>query len=1080
MTTTPNNGAAYANAPTPRFINTYPRQVELTPRALTHAQQQHMNMKQMPVVVSPGELVHEWRDDDEYSPAFLFEEGDVENVDRYDDIDDNLEGGGNVGGETTILPTEAELVLLCLDHLRDLRRLYDDDSSSSILRQSEGLDPDCIALAAWALARAFVGPSVSRLGRGNDPTCRREESADSGDGINCGRNANDDSATIPRLRIDVSSTSQLYSLALSERIILPTMEEITQEILRHPKEMANIKDDNESRQHMPQSRLDIQEHDDGDDDDDDDENDEPRYKHDDDHPSNMHRFYLLNGLASSTTCDAIENGGVALTGPTSPRGGRGPLVDVADFAAPKGQPLTFFEIASAGLFSLRGRTRLDATRTMINSELFFQFVKAAAGGGFFLEKNQRSNKSSDQSIVPLATRNGNEYQRQLYEEKYRKVVGKFQTKLAIKDLLSQMMNQKQSYNSQPPQISNSHSNSQRQRLSSAYKIMSGNASVSSQDSRAIESFSMKSLNDVVERRHRRIENIKIWFARTLKQTQSSDINGSNEVNINGNGFVDRTKKNLFLLDYVEENEEIELGAMGPTFFPPTPKFLTSKVRETEQKQTEQKQKVTAQPKQETPINPHPLPIFPRTSPRLPTATIDEVTSIEEAPPTPMSDPAVVMLPHYQEAERLNELGNSLMKQRNFQSALDNYSLAIDIAPAGPNSHIYYSNRSAAFLSLNMNEHSILDCERSIALIQPGDDGEGEKYYAKALSLLGLAYFACERYREAVGAYEKSLEANPNHELTRQHLANAMAMINSSVIGCMREGEEEYEIRVLTTNEEVLDDVVEEAEVKENGNEEVSYTLAEKNHFEPSKNGPAPDPPVGDGTAEDDSRDDNISIEKTNPPLWVDTIPLDDEKEREAELAAIAGQNVQADKHKNNGNDLMSNKKYAAALMEYDLAIEISPQGPNSYVYYSNRAAAYCYLTNYADATNDCKRSIELNPTYEKAYARLGLSLFFQAQYKEAIAAYEMSIGLNPNNKASLSYLSKAKTRLAGQEEKRTLEEKDNNLIDERRKRMQLINNQQRNSSQRYHPSPIAEEMSGDISGDECDDSQISTGLKQHL
>jgi tetratricopeptide (TPR) repeat protein len=888
---------------------------------------------------------------------------------------------------------------------------------------------------------------------------------DSEEGINYDGKASNDSATMPRLRIDVSSTSQLYSLALSERIILPTMEEITQEILRHPKEKTKIKEEEDK---MPQSRLESREHDDGDDDDDD-ENDEPRYKHDDEHPSNMHRFYLLNGLASSTTCDAIENGGVALTGPTSPRGGKGPLVDVADFAAPKGQPLTFFEIASSGLVSLRARTRLDATRTMINSELFYQFVKAAAGGGFFLEKNQRSSKSGDQSLVPLATRNGNEYQRQIYEEKYRKVVGKFQTKIAIKELLSQMMNQKQSYNPQPPQISNSHSNSQRQRLSSAYKIMSGTASVSSQDSRAIDTFSMKSLNDVVERRHRRIENNKIRFARTLKQTQSSNISGPNGVKFNRNSLADQTKKNLFLSYEVEEEVVVEQGAKGQTFFPPTPKFLTSKARET---------RGTAQPKQETPMSPIPLQIFPRTSPRSPTATIDEVTSNEETPPTPMADPAVVNLPHYQEAERLNELGNSLMKQRNFQSALDNYSLAIDLAPAGPNSHIYYSNRSAACLSLNMNEHSILDCERSIALIKPGEDGEGEEYYAKALSRLGLAYFACKRYREAVSAYEKSLEANPNNELTRQHLANAMAMMNSSVVGCIREeGEEEFETRASTTYEEVLDDIVEEAEVKENGNEEVSYTRSETNHLEPGKNGAAPDPPGGDGTAEDDSRDDNTSIEKTNSSLWVDTIPLDDEKEREAELAAIAEQNVQADKHKNKGNDLMSNKKYAAALMEYDLAIEISPRGPNSYVYYSNRAAAYCYLTNYADATNDCKRSIELNPMYEKAYARLGLSLFFQAQYKEAIVAYERSIELNPNNKASLSYLSKAKTRLEEQEEKRTLEEKENKNNDERRKRMQLINNQQRNSSQRYNPSPIVEEMSGDISGDECDgDSQTSTGL----
>jgi hypothetical protein len=66
----------------------------------------------------------------------------------------------------------------------------------------------------------------------------------------------------------------------------------------------------------------------------------------------------------------------------------------------------------------------------------------------------------------------------------------------------------------------------------------------------------------------------------------------------------------------------------------------------------------------------------------------------------------------------------LMHQKQFQNALDTYTRAVNIAPAGPRSHVYYSNRSAAYLSLNMNEHSILDCERSIALIKPTEGGGG--------------------------------------------------------------------------------------------------------------------------------------------------------------------------------------------------------------------------------------------------------------------------------------------------------------------------------------------------------------------
>jgi tetratricopeptide (TPR) repeat protein len=87
---------------------------------------------------------------------------------------------------------------------------------------------------------------------------------------------------------------------------------------------------------------------------------------------------------------------------------------------------------------------------------------------------------------------------------------------------------------------------------------------------------------------------------------------------------------------------------------------------------------------------------------------------------------------------------------------------------------------------------------------------------------------------------------------------------------------------------------------------------------------------------------------------------------------------------------MSNKQYEEALHQYDLAIKTSPSGPNSYVYHGNCAAAHCYLANYVNATNDCRRIIDLNPMYEKSYPRLGLSLFFQGKYEGAISAYETS------------------------------------------------------------------------------------------
>ena len=92
-------------------------------------------------------------------------------------------------------------------------------------------------------------------------------------------------------------------------------------------------------------------------------------------------------------------------------------------------------------------------------------------------------------------------------------------------------------------------------------------------------------------------------------------------------------------------------------------------------------------------------------------------------------------------------------------------------------------------------------------------------------------------------------------------------------------------------------------------------------------------------------------------------------------------------------------------------------GPSSHVFLSNRSAALLSLKRYSAAATDAKRAIALAPTFGKAHARLGQSLYFLKDYEGAVAAYEDAIHYEPDNAVTKTYLEKAKSKLQRQKEK---------------------------------------------------------------
>ena len=862
----------------------------------------------------------------DYSPNFLFEPSE------------NIHHSLNSNSSTTTttddhLPTEAQLTLLCLDYLRSLRRSY---QYKSDMKLGEGLDADYIALACWALNRAFV-PSTGNGGSGGGDS-EGGVNKEGGNGVDNnnmvggggssklqfnlpkvstttidakknkeqiihmigggGITGNDDDCvgndSFYRLvkgndeggdggnNVDgtINITPPREMFALTNNIRLPSMQDITNEVLlsygstNKKNKKSNVGDDDEEEEF-------------------------PIYEQNDMHLSNSHRFYLFNGMASGD-----DSMGLAKIG-----GGGGGFGSSSNGSAIDGGPLTLCDLTTVALSTLNAKSRIEAERMVVSDPLFETFIKAAGSKGFFHEKKQVV-RDDDGGL--LGPEEEERRQKMLYEAKYRKVVAKFRSKLAVREEQS-MVNG----------VGGGGSGSGVWSPRSAQRALAN----------------VHSVSDRLEmRRDRIIEQVKCH--RVVEEDdapyQPQYLGGSY-----GGGAVAASVRNHYATSVTTAMERmipdrVESSKQNDSMMMEEEKVLFGE-------RAAQKGKFTslmydAMEQLATPRTPRQPPVdSPQSPPR--SKSLPESVLLPN-PPSP--DKAARMepkspaanLPFYHEAERLNTQGNELMQKKQFKEALDLYTAALKISPAGPNSHVYYSNRSAAHLSLGDIEFCIQDSELALT-IRPD--------YAKAHSRLGLAHYASGRYEEAVFRYEKALSLQPGNEWAKTQYEKARKM---------------------------LDEIQVEEEKK--------------------KKASSP----GDGE-KDDWPTIALSLSQTYSP-------------RDAVR--------QADEFKDNANAFMKNKKYEEALHQYNMAIDTSPDGPNSHIYFSNRAAAYCYLGQYADAAEDCLKSIELNDSYEKAYARYGLSLFFLGDYQGSINAYRKSLDLAPDNKASLSYLAKAKARLAEQQE----------------------------------------------------------------
>ncbi|KAH8481910.1 hypothetical protein H0E87_029397 [Populus deltoides] len=111
---------------------------------------------------------------------------------------------------------------------------------------------------------------------------------------------------------------------------------------------------------------------------------------------------------------------------------------------------------------------------------------------------------------------------------------------------------------------------------------------------------------------------------------------------------------------------------------------------------------------------------------------------------------------------------------------------------------------------------------------------------------------------------------------------------------------------------------------------------------------------------------------------------------------------EANEAKLEGNRLFGNGQYDEALLQYDVALQVSPPDvPSSIelrsICHSNRGVCFLKLGKFEDTIKECSKAIELNPSYMKALVRRGEAHEKLEHFEEAIADMKKILELDPSN-----------------------------------------------------------------------------------
>mmetsp|Transcript_2543 Transcript_2543/g.4011 ORF Transcript_2543/g.4011 Transcript_2543/m.4011 type:complete len:583 (+) Transcript_2543:130-1878(+) len=336
------------------------------------------------------------------------------------------------------------------------------------------------------------------------------------------------------------------------------------------------------------------------------------------------------------------------------------------------------------------------------------------------------------------------------------------------------------------------------------------------------------------------------------------------------------------------------------------------------------------------------------------------------------------------AEEFKAKGNAALQSGKTSEAIEHYTSAINLD--GSN-HVYYSNRSAAYLKKGDAVNALEDAEACIGL---------NPSFTKGYSRKGAALHALKRYNDSIAAYESGLEKFPGDQALKNGLESvkkekdgpsygggmsggmgggfpgapggglfgpemmARLAMNPKTRPYLNDEDFMKKIKMIQSDPNALTTMLGDPKIMEafqvmlGGNVEIK----------------TPDEMKEDMAATKEMKKEAPKKEESKPEPMEEEEDLSDLTPEELEIRENKKKSIKA---KENGNALYKSKKFKEALAAYDEAIELDP---TSMTFHSNKAAVYLTMKSYDDCIACCLKAVEVGKAnmapYEdraKAYTR---------------------------------------------------------------------------------------------------------------